>query len=153
MHLQIRTSLGTASGTSHGSGAMSLVPTEIDPLELRRGALAELLGILADEDFDLAMASGDSIEGGGEFVFAIKGEDEAAEEDRVNTCATMLRERGYRNVRIVEPQHFDVSDQKGALRDVIQGLTDDGLVIDEVFVGVAQDGTVPIQVTTIRTID
>ncbi len=147
MHQQVRTGLGKASAVIDGSGAMSLVPVEVDPLELRAGALVELLTLLADNDFDLAMAAGDSIEGGGEFVFSIK------DEERFGDCAALLRSRGYRNVRIVEPQFRLLEDHKGALRDFLAELVSDGRRIDEVFVGVTTpEGYVPVQVTTIKTV-
>jgi hypothetical protein len=146
-HIQIRTSLGHASALNDGSGAMSEVPTEIDPLILNRGALADLLTLLADNEFDLGMASGDSIEGGGEFIFALKDDDEGL----VGACASLLRDRGYRNVRIVEPQHFELDDTRGALAAAIRGLSDAGKQIDEVFVGITlTNGKVPVQVTTIQ---
>ena len=145
-HIQIKTSLGRSSGTSDGPGAMQQLPTEIDPLILKRGALADLLKLLAQNDFDLSMAFGDSIEGGGEFVFALK------DDDRTGECATLLRDSGYRTVRVIEPQHFEIDDTKGALEAVIRRLSDAGRQIDEVYVGVTlPNGKVPVQVTTIQT--
>lgn len=145
-HIQIRVALGRASGTSDGAGAMNRVPTEIDPLILRRGALADLLALLARRGFDLAMAAGDSIEGGGEFVFALK------EDDRAGECVTLLLDSGYRNVRLIEPQLFEIDDAPGALEAVIRKLSDAGRQIDEIYVGVTlPSGRVPVQVTTIQT--
>jgi hypothetical protein len=147
MHQQVRTSLGTASAVQDGSGAMNLVPIEVDPLEMRRGALLELLQLLEENDYDLALAAGDAVELGGEFTFALK------DHERTTQCAALLRERGYRNVRIVQVQLFEVEDRKGGLRDAISKL-DPGLKVDEVYVGATQpNGLVPIQVTTVRNLD
>jgi hypothetical protein len=145
-HIQIRSALGTASGTSHGTGAMQQVPHEIDPLILNRGALADLLKLLSDNDYDLAMASGDSIEGGGEFVFALK------DDERSDECATLLRDNGYRNVRVIEPQFYELTNEKGALEAVIRQLSNQGRQIDEIFTGASlPNGKVPVQITTIAT--
>jgi hypothetical protein len=157
MHIQIRTSLGTASDTRTGSGAMELTPIEVDPLELKQRALLELLQLLADNDYDLAMAGGDSIEGGGEFVFALKHEDAAegsahTEDDRSGDCAALLKSNGYRNVRLIEPRLCEVDDQVGALRDCIAEIVADGRRIDEIYVGAPHDGKIPVQITTIRTV-
>ena len=144
MHMQVRTSLGKASATHDGPGAMPAVSTEVDPLDLKVGALAELLELLARNDYDLSMAGGDSIEGGGEFVFALK------DDDRIGECAALLQAEGYRNVRILEPQHYELDDRKGALAEIIRDLVKDGRRIDEVYVGTGSGGKVPVQVTTIR---
>jgi hypothetical protein len=147
MHMQIRVSLGTPSSTGDTPGAMSLTPVEVDPLDLKRGALLDLLDLLADRGFDLGMAAGDSIEGGGEFVFAIK------DDDRYEECCEILKSAGYRNVRLIRPQVCQVDDRVGALRDCIREITSDGRRIDEVYVGAPDEGKIPIHVTTIRTVD
>jgi hypothetical protein len=146
MHMQIRVSLGQASGTSDGSGAMARTTVEIDPLDLPMGALVQLLDLLVQNDFDLGMAGGDSIEGGGEFVFAIK------DDSRYDECATLLKDNGYRNVRLIEPQVCHVDDRKGALRDCLRDLIRDGRRIDEIYVGTPDEGKIPVHVTTIRTV-
>lgn len=145
MHQQIRTSLGKASSVIEGGGAMNLVPVEVDPLEMRRGALVELLQLLEDGDYDLGMAYGDSIEFGGEFIFAVK------DHGRTSQAAALLRENGYRNVRIVQVREVEVEDEAGGLKREIEKLTGEGLKIDEIYVGAKRpNGRVPVQITTIR---
>ncbi len=146
MHQQIRTSLGKTS-TRDGTGAMAAVPIEVDPLEMPEGALLELLDLLASKGYNLEMASGDAIEAGGEFVFAVEHEDQTV------ACAQMLQDAGYRNVRIIEVQLCEVAHDKATLAECIRKLTDDGRKVDEIYVGVRRDdGVVPVQVTTIRTV-
>jgi hypothetical protein len=153
MHIQVRTSLGTASDTKTGSGAMELTPIEVDPLELKQGALLELLDLLAANGYDLGMAGGDSIEGGGEFVFALKHNDDAVpEDDRSGECAELLKSNGYRNVRLIEPFVCEAEDRVGGLRDCIREIVEDGRRIDEIYVGVPEDGKIPVHITTIRTV-
>jgi hypothetical protein len=146
MHMQIRVGLGHASSTNDTPGAMRLTPVEVDPLDLKAGALLDLLDLLADNGFDLGMAAGDSIEGGGEFVFALKDDSRYAE------CAELLKSNGYRNVRLIQPQKCEVDDRVGALRDCLRDIISDGRRIDEIYVGVPEEGKIPIQVTTIRTV-
>jgi hypothetical protein len=153
MHIQIRTSLGTASDTKSTPGAMELTPTEVDPLELKQGALLDLLRLLENNGYDLAMAGGDSIEGGGEFVFALKHSDGQNDEGRSAQCAELLKSNGYRNVRLIEPQLCEVDDHVGALRECIEQIVADGRRIDEIYVGTPEeDGKIPVQVTTIKTV-
>jgi hypothetical protein len=148
MHQQIRTSLGKASSTITGSGAMNLVPIEVDPLEIRRGALTELLQLLEDAGFDLAIAAGDAIEFGGEFTFALK------DHEATSQAAALLREHGYRKVRILQVREIEADDEAGGLRREIEKLTEEGLRIDEIYVGTTRpNGRVPLQVTTIRDVE
>jgi hypothetical protein len=152
--MQIRVGLGSASSTITGGGAMMLTPVEVDPLNLPQNALLTLLDLLAENDYDLATAGGDSIEGGGEFVFGLKdtGDGEAEEDQRYADCAQLLKENGYRNVRLIKPLLCELDDHVGALRDCLRQMITDGRRIDEIYVGVPEeDGKIPVQVTTIRT--
>lgn len=151
MHQQIRTGLGKASSTKGGPGAMELVPIEVDPLEVRRGALVELLDLLSPQ-FNLTMAAGDAIESGGEFVFAVEHDD--GDDGPTTQAAALLVQEGYRNVRIIEVHVCEVNHEPGALATCLRELTDAGRRIDEIYVGVRRDdGVVPVQVTTIREVD
>ena len=156
MHMQIKVALGKPTSTSDTPGAMRLTPVEVDPLEVNRGALVELLDLLAAKSYDLGLAGGDAIEVGGEFVFALKhdesGGDEQAEHDRTQDCAEMLKSSGYRSVRIVEPEMCEAEDRVGGLRDCLAQLVEDGRQIDELYVGTPHDGKIPIHVLTIKSV-
>lgn len=156
MHMQIKVALGSPSSSSGGPGAMDLTPVQVDPLEVKRGALLELLDLLAANDYDLGLAGGDSIEIGGEFVFALKHDepDQAGgpEHDRTRECAELLKSNGYHRVRIIEPQVCEAEDRVGGLRDCLAQLVEDGRQIDELYVGTPEDGKIPIHVLTIKTI-
>jgi hypothetical protein len=148
VHQQIRTKLGKASSVETGGGAMNLVPIEVDPLEIRRGALVELLQLLEDNGYDLAMVYGDGIELGGEVTFAIK------EHERTTQCAALLKEKEYREVRILRVRDIEVDDEVGGLRREIEKITAQNLRIDEIYVGATlRSGKVPVQITTVREVD
>ena len=149
MHQQIRVAMGAPSATLDGSGAMAHVPVDVDPVEVEDGALFRLLDLLAGEGFNLRTAGGSKIESGGEFVFAI---DDEGDEDRAKKCAEFLGRKGYRDVRVVEPFMCEVDDRVGALRDCLKKLASEGRRIDEVFVGTARKGKVPVHVTTVKSI-
>jgi hypothetical protein len=150
MHQQLRVPLGTASSTRDGSGAMAVVPIEVDPREVRQGALVELLDLLAREGYNLRIAGGCGIETGGVFVFAVEDD---GDEDKASKCAAFLEKSGYRGVKVVEPFVCEVDDRKGALRDCLVKLASEGRLVDEVFVGTPEkDGKIPLQITTIRTV-
>jgi hypothetical protein len=146
MHQQVKLRLSAASSTNDGSGAMAVVPVEIDPSEIRQGALLDLLELLADKGYNLRMAGGSGIETGGEFTFAIEDD---GDENRASECAAMLAREGYRHVRVVEPFMCEVEDRVGALRDCLKELRSAGRQIDEIFVGTPRKGLVPVQITTL----
>jgi hypothetical protein len=149
MHQQLRIVLGKASSTLDGSGAMAVVPIEVDPREIEQGALVRLLDVLQKGGYNLRIAGGCGIETGGEFVFAVEDE---GNEDKASDCAAYLAKNDY-EVRVVEPFVCEVVDEKGALRDCLAGLASDGRLINEVFVGTPnKDGRIPLQITTIRTV-
>src|SRR5438477_247873 len=58
MHQQIRVVLATPSSVQDGSGAMAVVPVEVDPREVEEGALVRLLKLLAGKGYDLRIAGG-----------------------------------------------------------------------------------------------
>jgi hypothetical protein len=146
MHQQVKLRVATASSTQDGSGAKALVPVEVDPMEVREGALIHILDLVAKHGYNLRMAGGSGIETGGEFTFAV---DDEGKEDRAQQCAEMLMAEGYTQVRVVEPFMCEVEDRVGALRDCLKELREAGRQIDEIFVGTPRKGRVPIHVTTI----
>lgn len=146
MHQQIRLRLAQRS-TLDTPGAMPSEPVESDPLEVRRGALLELLDTLAGKGYDLRSVGGSGIEGPGEFVFTLDDEDHY----RTGECAEFLRDQGYRNVSVVETHLCHVEDRPGALAECLRELEDSGRFVHEMFVATPRDGTVPVQFTTIHT--
>lgn len=140
MHQQLRVK-ATGSGTSEGPGAMHVAPAERDPLEVRPGELATLLERVAAAGFDLRIAGGISIEGPGELVLAV-------DDDEMDRLEQELA--GAYRVRRLEVQFRELEDSPGALAGFIRDLAGMGLFVNEIFVGTARDGRVPVQVTTIR---
>jgi hypothetical protein len=149
MHQQLRIALGSPSGTHDGSGAMAVVPVEIDPTEVPDGALVRVLDLLAREGYNLRFAGGSGIETGGELVLGV---DDDGDEDRASKCAAFLARNGYREIRVVEPFMCELEDKVGALRDCLKKLASEGRKVDEVFVGTPRDGKVPVHITTIRNV-
>jgi len=139
MHQQIRLKLGVMS-VNDGTGAMTAMPIEVDPIEVRR-SLLDLLDTLADAGFDLRMVAGRNIETTGEFVFAVADEE-------TFRCYELLRDRGFRNIRVVEPKHGHAAPGPGGLAAALREMAIRG-PIHEIFIGIEEDGQTPIQVTTV----
>jgi hypothetical protein len=139
MHQQLRLRVSTG-GSTGGSGAMNATPADNDPIVVKRGDLAVVLERIAEAGIDLRVAGGISIEGPGELVLGVEDGDLDALE---------LLLAPYRPRRVA-CQHADLDDHVGALAKYIRGLTNEGLSINEVYVGAARDGKVPVQVTTVR---
>jgi len=150
MHQQLRVVLSSPSSVQDGSGAMAVVPVEVDPREVEAGALVRLLDLLAREGYNLRIAGGCGIETGGVFAFAI---EDGGDENKASECAVFLEKSGYRDVKVVEPFVCEVDDRKGALRDCLTKLASEGRLVDEVFVGTPnKDGKIPLQITTIKNV-
>jgi hypothetical protein len=126
---------GAATG---GSGAMNASPSERDPVIVRKGDLAVVLERIAEAGIDLRIAGGSAIEGSGELVLAVEDEDL----DRLEELLKPYRPRR------VDVQHTELVDTVGALARYIRELTNRGYTIDEIYVGTARDGAVPVQVRT-----
>ena len=119
MHQQLRVALSTPSSVQDGSGAMAVVPVEVDPREVEAGALVRLLDVLAGGGYNLRIAGGCGIETGGVFAFAV---EDGGDENKASECAAFLEKSGYRSVKVVEPFVCEVDDRKGALRDCLTKL-------------------------------
>jgi hypothetical protein len=139
MHQQLRLRVSTG-GSTGGSGAQNATPADRDPVIVKRGDLAVVLERIAEEGIDIRVAGGISIEGPGELVLGVEDEDL----DRLEQLLAPYRPRR------VDVRYADIDDRVGALGGYIRQLTDQGLSINEVFVGAARDGRVPVQVTTVR---
>ena len=98
---------------------------------------------MAEGGFDLRIAGGSSIEGPGELVLAV--DDDGDQMDRLHDLLAAEYE-----VRRVDVQFRELTDEPGALAGFIRDLADAGLIVNEIFVGTKRDGVVPVQVTTIR---
>jgi hypothetical protein len=151
MHQQVRIRLSSPSSTDDGSGAMASVPVEIEPFEVRRQALLQVLRLLAGQGYNLRAASGHHIESGGVFVFGVEDDDD---ENRPREVAAFLAEKGYSGVRVVEPFHREVDDRVGALADIVEEATKGGESIQEILVALPNaEGKVAIQISTLRTVE
>ncbi|HET7026346.1 MAG TPA: hypothetical protein VFI28_01505 [Candidatus Limnocylindrales bacterium] len=149
MHLQVRSSVRTASGGSVGAEKRLGDVIQADPIGVRPGALRAMLEVLRRADVNLRMAGGHSIETTGEFVFAVDA-DEEHDEQQTYAARDALRAAGY-PADVVEVHHADLEDTAGALEQYISSLGGDELV-HEIFVGTPGRGArrVPVQVTTMR---
>jgi hypothetical protein len=119
---------------------MNATPADNDPIVVKRGDLAVVLERIAEAGIDIRVAGGISIEGPGELVLGVEDGD-------VDDLERLLAP--YRPHR-VNCRYADLDDHVGALAEYVRQLTDEGLSINEVFVGAARGGKVPVQVTTVR---
>jgi hypothetical protein len=140
MHQQIRLSLGVR-GASDGPGAMTAIPTEIDPIEVKK-RLLDVLDTLAEGGYDLLMVGGTNVETTGEFVFAVA-------DDSTSACAQYLFDKGFGRPRIVQPVRGLASPGPGGLAAAIRAMNLGNRRIHEIFIGVPEDGRIPVQVTTV----
>lgn len=137
MHMQLRLKIATA--TTEGTGAMSAREAQRDPVELRRGVLLDVLRRIADAGVNLRIAGGSWIEGPGELILAVEDEDAEALESAL---------RGYHFHR-QEVEFEELEDVPGALAGFVEKLTNQGRMVNEIFVGSAHDGRVPVQISTV----
>lgn len=145
MHQQVRVKLTKPSPTDT-PGAMRAGHTQSDPSELPADALFTLLETLAAEGYNLQSVGGSGIEGPGEFVFAL---DEESHDDS-EACRQFLLKKGYSDVVVVEPEVCWVKDERGALAECVGRIKGSGRLIQEMFVGAARNGEVPVAYTTIE---
>ncbi len=143
MHVQARASTKTsafADDEEYGEG----VSATYGP-----GALGNILRILADQGFNLRTASGRRIELGGEFGFAVDPRDQDdGHEAATQAAVDALNAEGV-DAYIVEVQSEMLEDAPGALRDFVDRVSGQGLLIEEIAVGTpGRDGRIPVQIYT-----
>lgn len=150
MHQQIRLKL-TKPGSTDTPGAMRAEAIRTDPSELPVDALVTLLETLEELGYNLRAAGGHAIEGSGEFVFAL----DDATHDVSESCAEKLRDLGYLDVVVLEPEVLEIPDEKGALAEALRRTSQPGRLVQEIYVGTADPKTklVPVAVTTIQLSD
>jgi hypothetical protein len=115
------------------------------------GVLSDILRILEEQGFNLRSASGRQIELGGEFAFwvdARKGKDRN-HDIATRRAAKALAGEGY-DTHTVEVHRALLDDVPGALRSFVDGISADGLLIEEISVGTpTAKGRVPVQAYTV----
>ena len=146
MHQQIRLKL-TQPSTTDTPGAMRAEGIRGDPSELPVDALVTLLETLEELGYNLRSAGGHAIEGSGEFVFALDDKKHDVSEE----CAEALRELGYVDVVVLEPEVHEIPDEQGALAKALRKASRPGKLIQEIHVGTPDPRTrlVPVALTTL----
>ncbi len=138
MHMQLRLKIATAG--DGGAGAMNSRPAQVDPIELRLGVLADVLDRIGRAGINLRIAAGTWIEGPGELVLAV-------EDDEMDALERVLSDY---HVHRVQVEYRELDDVPGALATFVRELADAGQLTNEIFVGAARDGRVPVQITTLK---
>lgn len=145
MHQQIRVKLAKPTAVDT-PGAMRAEGVRVDPSALPADALVTMLETLAAEGYNLRSAGGYAIEGAGEFVFAL---DDVRHDDS-EACAQFLRDKGYADVVVVEPEVCWIKDEQGALARCLRENARPGRLIQEIHVGTPQKDMVPVAFITIQ---
>jgi hypothetical protein len=168
MHLQVRSKV-TTSSPNEGPGAMSSTEATTGITRTDPGRLVRLLELLAEDrsgdpgdghgPFNLTVAAGTGIELTGTFIFAVaadKEHDPDQERKEHERALTRIADEFPDSV-LVERLHREIPHREGALHGYLRELSDRGLLIDEIVVGVAtcQAGTegpcmVPVQVSVVE---
>ena len=114
------------------------------------GAVSQILGILEEAGFNLRTAGGRRIELGGEFAFAVDPrEGDADHEAALKAAVEILNGQGI-DTHVVEVQLRYLEDVKGALKDFVDSVSGQGLLIEEINVGTPEDGRIPVQIYTVQ---
>ncbi len=145
MHVQARASTtGSAfpdDDENNDSAISATYPT---------GRVLGILGILADQGFNLRTAGGRQIELGGEFAFAVDARDSDADHESATQAAVdALNDAGI-DAHVVEVQVRYLADEPGALRDFVRDVSSQGLLIEEIAVGTPEGGEIPVQIYTVK---
>lgn len=106
--------------------------------------LKEFLEVVKDAGFNILAAGGSDVEKGGEFAFAVA---DGQEKDALKA----LHDAGYRQARIVDVDHFFMTDNPGQLLacvvKVARKNASSGKAIKDLAVGVPNDkGEIPVQI-------
>ncbi len=149
MHIQVR-----SRTTKSGGGFAVGEPGDFAvAAEFQAGALLEMLGVLRDAGFNLRAAGGTGIELDGELAFWVDPRDEDGDhEAAAYAAADTLNGSGYD--AWTETVHAVVLDDRpGALRDELEKIKDQGLLVEGVLVGTPgrdSDGRIPVQLRLVR---
>ncbi len=113
------------------------------------GALVGILNILDREGFNLRTATGQRIELGGAFGFTVDPRNDNEDFETATAAAVdILKGEGF-DAHIVEVQVRYLTDVKGALRDFVSSVSDQGLLIEDIAVGTPSDAGIPVQIYTV----
>jgi hypothetical protein len=145
MHVQARAST-TGSGFADDDENDTAISATYTP-----GAVGEILRILDEAGFNLRTAGGRRIELGGEFAFAVDPRDgDTDHETALQAAVDTLNGAGI-DTHTVEVQVRFLEDKKGALRDFVDSVSGQGLLIEEIAVGTpTDDGRIPVQIYTVK---
>lgn len=146
MHLQVKTKPNKPSMSIHDDdGDDVTVSATYEP-----GALAEVLTILKDGDFNLRAASGTNVELGGDFSFWVdKRPDDKNHDVSTEAARQLLIDHGYDAVvEPVEAKHL--SDSKGTLLDFVLEVTGGKLLVQDINVSTPDRDGIPVQIYTAK---
>ncbi len=147
MHIQARASTRTSrfDDGDYRDGGVSISAT------YGLGVLSDILRILEREGFNLRTASGRQIELGGEFAFWADPRDgiDADHDEATRRAADALAGEGY-DAHTVEVHRALLDDRPGALKQFVDQVTAEGLLIEEISVGTpGPNGRIPVQAFTV----
>jgi hypothetical protein len=145
MHVQVRSSTSKGGFAADDPDRIAVSNAYVP------GALAEMLGILADAGFNLRAAGGPRIELGGEFAFWVDPrQGDTDEHAAADAAVTALQEAGY-DAWSEEVVSVVVADERGALRRRLDELQQSGILVEEILVGTPgkdTNGGIPVQIRT-----
>lgn len=152
MHIQVRSRPISGGGFADGEPGSIAVSQEYTP-----GALLEMLAVLKDAGFNMRAAGGSRVELGGEFAFWVGDpgtdpSDDTAHESAGHAAAEALRNAGY-DAWTEDVEWMILDDKPGALRDRLETVAAEGLLVEEVLVGTPgkdTDGRIPVQLRLVR---
>jgi hypothetical protein len=146
MHVQAKVIIDTSGFADDDEENDTAISATYGP-----GALLRVLEILAQEGFNLRVATGRRIELGGEFGFAVDPrERDTSHEQATQAAVDALKSAGF-DAHVVEVQVRFLDHKLGALRAFVKNVSDQGLLIEEIAVATPNaDGRIPVQIFTVR---